>query len=799
MNYSFFELQNNYKIIISQIQRDYAQGREDKDNENKIKSYDFILKIIEVLTSEASVLNLDFVYGYTKEISKDQSAFIPLDGQQRLTTLWLLHWYLSPKQETEQNGIKMISVIDEVKEWLKNFTYETRNSSKRFCEKLIDEFLSVSNNVCATIKDANWFMASWQNDPTVVSMLNMLDTIQQQSFDKEKAWKNLFENRKITFDYIDIKSDEFKLTDELYIKMNSRGKPLTSFENFKAQFSEILSAKDTNYIHDKLDYEGTQITFQEYFAFKIDGVWTDLFWNFVIQKKEEIKEVIERDKRIAKDESPISYCCMNFFIYIAQMCYFKDNTGKDASDFKNDFSIFKKKDNVLFLFNILNFFYEISMDDSKQVCVDKFNPFFENLFQKGKIDNSYQGQVRLFENKGVNLFEKCLLEGHQFDNRNKIVLYCLVSYAIKYDLKEVNNELRFYVRIIRNLLQATRQRNEIVYNTNVRINSFGKYWKLFNQLLEKSNVYQRLLENIDNKDTDISNDALNNEKDKAQIVMDNNSSNMAKIQALFQLEEFKYFGGLIHNLKPKDNIDNLIDWAKYVRDIWNCDDDFIVVSLIACDFGGFSTKKCSLGKMWFWGQKDNWGTILAGTGAEEKELSKPIILLLNKYGKKNLSNSALKPQEILEEIIQEFLNTLTPKNWQYYFCKYRKYFLKNSNYYSWNADEFEHEILGSTGSNPLLSYHINPYVKTVSNLLDDTICQEYMCYARYCDESCLSLKNDFNLYSKQNGWYIVIPEGQVILDKIRAKYGINGQNMFFETNGKDRIEIAVEFCKDLIP
>ena len=38
----------------------------------------------------------------------------------------------------------------------------------------------------------------------------------------------------ITFDYIDIKSDEFKLTDELYKKMNSRGKPLTSFENFKA-------------------------------------------------------------------------------------------------------------------------------------------------------------------------------------------------------------------------------------------------------------------------------------------------------------------------------------------------------------------------------------------------------------------------------------------------------------------------------------------------------------------------------------------------------------------------------------
>jgi hypothetical protein len=66
-------------------------------------------------------------------------------------------------------------------------------------------------------KDASWFMTSWKNDPTVVSMLNMLDTVQKQNFDKETAWRNLTENRKITFDYIDIKSDEFKLTDELYI------------------------------------------------------------------------------------------------------------------------------------------------------------------------------------------------------------------------------------------------------------------------------------------------------------------------------------------------------------------------------------------------------------------------------------------------------------------------------------------------------------------------------------------------------------------------------------------------------
>jgi hypothetical protein len=624
-------------------------------------------------------------------------------------------------------------------------------------------------------------MASWQNDPTVASMLKMLETIQNQYFDKKKAWGNLLENRRVTFDYIDIKSGAFKLTDELYIKMNSRGKPLTSFENFKAQFSEILSSKDTDYVNDKLNFGGTQVTFQKYFAFNIDSIWTDLFWNFEISNNKDI-----------------SSCFMNFFVYIAQMCYFKDNINKNVSDFKNDFSVFKKKDNALFLFNTLDVIHKISIDKYNQVNVENITAFFETLFLKGRIDHSYQGQVRLFEDKGVNLFEKCLLEGNQFDNRNRIILYCLISYVIKHGLEEVNNELRYYIRVIRNLLQATRQRNEIVYNTNVRVNSFGKYWKLFYQLQETPNVYLRLLDNIVNKETDISDDALTNEKEKAHIIVGNMSSTQTKIQSLFELEEFKYFGGLIHNLHPKDNADKLVDWSKSVREIWSCSDDLIIASLITCGFGGFYTKDCRLGSMWFLGHKDhdNWNLILTGHKIDNT-LSDPIILLLNRYGEIKMSNSALKPHEILEKLIQEFLVSLTEKNWQYYFCKYRKYFLKNSNYYSWKADGLEIEILGSTGRNPLLSYHINPYVKTVSEILDNTICQENECYTRYSDTSCLVLKNSITLNSRKNGWHIIIPEGYTLSDELRKKYDIDEQNIFCKKNRKDRIEIAVEFCEDL--
>jgi hypothetical protein len=49
--------------------------------------------------------------------------------------------------------------------------------------------------------------------------------------------------------------------------MNSRGKPLTSFENFKSQFSDLFVSKKTDYIDSKILFENALISYQLYFAF----------------------------------------------------------------------------------------------------------------------------------------------------------------------------------------------------------------------------------------------------------------------------------------------------------------------------------------------------------------------------------------------------------------------------------------------------------------------------------------------------------------------------------------------------
>ena len=85
---SFWTLLKNYKIVIPIIQRDYAQGRSGKEYIRE----KFLTQIKNALDGSNPSGELDFVYGTTKD-----GCFYPLDGQQRLTTLWLLHWFIASK------------------------------------------------------------------------------------------------------------------------------------------------------------------------------------------------------------------------------------------------------------------------------------------------------------------------------------------------------------------------------------------------------------------------------------------------------------------------------------------------------------------------------------------------------------------------------------------------------------------------------------------------------------------------------------------------------------------------------
>ena len=249
--YTFWEFLNNYRIEIPIVQRDYAQGR----SENKAIRLTFLDAIFNCIYNKKAI-NLDFIYGNI--VNGD--IFQPLDGQQRLTTLFLLHLY-AYKKDVENNA--PISNI------FKKFRYETRTSARYFCEELAKQPLNINtdiDNISTIIKDSEWYYLSWKNDPTIRAMLVMLDAIHSKFKNIENLFEILTETRLITF--YNLILDDFGLSDDLYIKMNARGKQLTPFENLKAEIQKKSK---------ELEWE-TGIEETKKFAYKIDGIWTDMMW-----------------------------------------------------------------------------------------------------------------------------------------------------------------------------------------------------------------------------------------------------------------------------------------------------------------------------------------------------------------------------------------------------------------------------------------------------------------------------------------------------------------------------------------
>ena len=151
---TFWQLLSTYKVEIPIIQRDYAQGRL-SENATAIRG-ELLESIYDALVYDMP-LDFDFVYG-----SVEENKLFPLDGQQRLTTLFLLHWYLAEKENR----------IEEMRKVLSNFSYTTRISSRDFCEMLVDLSYSPQKNISVSkyIKNENKYFLSWNSDPTVKAM-----------------------------------------------------------------------------------------------------------------------------------------------------------------------------------------------------------------------------------------------------------------------------------------------------------------------------------------------------------------------------------------------------------------------------------------------------------------------------------------------------------------------------------------------------------------------------------------------------------------------------------------------------
>lgn len=264
-------LEEQGSIRIPKIQRDYAQGRTDKDVTEIRKS--FVHTLMMVVKGKKDTTELDFIYGSTKD-----NAFEPLDGQQRLTTLFLLHWFFGVDLRMDKDSTRS------------KFTYETRNTSVEFCDELVshsakmfvDEADKKGLNPSDIIKARDWFKWEWKYDPTISSMLVMIDSISNELDDDWEEHLSEYRNNlgHITFNRLNL--GEFGLSDELFIKMNARGKLLSDFDKLKSTLEEELQLQQK-----EKDANGEPLATtddEKQWRTLMDGAWIDLFWHKYARK-----------------------------------------------------------------------------------------------------------------------------------------------------------------------------------------------------------------------------------------------------------------------------------------------------------------------------------------------------------------------------------------------------------------------------------------------------------------------------------------------------------------------------------
>lgn len=265
-NSSYFKkLINDYIIYVPEFQRNYLQG-DDSNESIKYKRNRLLDDIFDCIKSQSKSINLGFIYGRVEQSYKGK-LFYPYDGQQRLTTLYFLHLLIYFK-------FKIYDEIDSIK---KKLSYQTRISTNRFIESFLSWILDSKEkdniyndfwnkdgkDLKGFIMSQDWFMMTeWNYDVSIINMLSIIveisGRIKENLGDKTEIvnFIDKDENNPFQFDFIYV--DDISKSDDLYIKINARGKALSPFENLKSDIDEYWNNEDKT---------------------KLDAEWTEYVWN----------------------------------------------------------------------------------------------------------------------------------------------------------------------------------------------------------------------------------------------------------------------------------------------------------------------------------------------------------------------------------------------------------------------------------------------------------------------------------------------------------------------------------------
>ena len=592
------------KIVIPEIQRDYVQGLEEYTNQLN----NFLDVLFKALSSEDKC-SLDFIYG-----NIENGVFEPIDGQQRITTLALLYYYIENIcNENINNNI------------FNKIVYKTKNTATDFCRLLSKEYFikylheNKKNEIISIIKDYKEYYDFYDYDLTIESMINTLNSIHIK-------YEKLSDKSNLSFDNISFQifpMESFNLSDDLYIKMNGRGKQLSSFDNFKADYfkwleektdnndnnidklipNSIVSDEDNNkYKEEGKEKERKKHKLEtlkrkkhklETLKRKFDTDYIDIFWDYALKNSEDTDETPDPEK--------LFFRFINRFVvgkYLLLTDTQKNNIKNDFEKTFFDDGIKSEKDAVVF--NNIELYKSIlnEQDNDKKYTYNyKIINILENLSNLQKYcSNNFKDILNfifnpLWEDEELNIFPKkdwltykhilvfnaitsfleqdSIIDNYKCDKCNK-----LKERVIDNKTFLINEECNIY-----NILITLKRISRIVWNITEQYNLLNTISKDnyktvmsrldFSKLGKLENVYykfQNICGGIDNEKQNNKNSneyninkIIEDEVKKCQYILDEPELE----QKFIKLEKLPYLKGSIGFLlgTNKEDFGNIYDNA----------------------------------------------------------------------------------------------------------------------------------------------------------------------------------------------------------------------------------------------
>lgn len=244
--YSIKELFNNRfveQIVIPEIQRDYVWRKKQVEGllnsieedyiafkigiENKSQlniEEEFKIAFEQFYKKQKCSCNIGFIYAYN-DPEYDGKYFL-IDGQQRLTTIYLLLLVLASEKESFREKFEKFYMVS----GLPAIDYKVREASHLFLKEVVDNYRDKG----ILIEDQPWYYKIYETDKTISSIISNISTIQQFVRDKVLITDDFinYVQEYIEFWYFDTNISE--QGEELYIYMNARGEQIQENENLKA-------------------------------------------------------------------------------------------------------------------------------------------------------------------------------------------------------------------------------------------------------------------------------------------------------------------------------------------------------------------------------------------------------------------------------------------------------------------------------------------------------------------------------------------------------------------------------------